>query len=324
MVKSIDHGETRMCRNDQIALMYFTALPDHDTPGFDEQLHFSRFGTTNIVFNAVSRAAHCDNHVGCLSIKTVRSGEEWYGINGRQVAVRPGNFLILNDGQEYSCRIENGSVKTVSVFFKKEFASGVFRDEMNCEEDLLDDPFRTDEGSPEFIQTLRDADANVQAQLSLLIQALETEGDEADRVDEFLIPLLGHLIRVHRQDVAASKKIHGLRTSTKKEIYKRVCVARDVLNSNYSDMIGLSAVGAASSLSVPQLVRQFKNAFGITPHRYLINVRLQRAAGLLQQTDIPVNEIAWRCGFENASAFSRAFRAAYGHNATSLRKTRQL
>lgn len=302
--------------------MYFTSLPDHDTPGFDEQLHFSRFGTSNIIFNALSDTAHCDNHVGCLSIKTVLSGEEWYGINGRQLAVRPGNFLILNDGQEYSCRIENGSVKTVSVFFKRKFASGILHDEMNTEADLLDDPFRTDEGSPEFIQTLHNTDQQLQSQLSLLIRTLEAEGHDPDRVDENLVPLLGHLVRVHRQDVRASKKIRGLKTSTKKEIYKRVCVARDVLNSGYGSKMSLEEVGEASSLSVPQLVRQFKSAFGITPHRYLAKVRLQRAAELLQQSNTPVNEIAWTCGFENASAFSRAFRAAYGHRATSLRMKR--
>jgi AraC family transcriptional regulator len=302
--------------------MYFTSLPNHDTPGFDEQLHFSRFGSENIIFNATSHAAHCDNHVGCLSIKTVLSGEEWYGINGRQVAVRPGNFLILNDGQEYSCRIENGSVRTVSVFFKREFSSQILHDEMNSEEHLLDNPFRTDEGSPEFIQTLHDTDQQLRSRLSLLIQTLETEGYEKSRVDENLISLLGHLVRTHQQDVRASKKIRGLKTSTKKEVYKRVCVARDVLNSRYGDKMSLEQVGKASSLSIPQLVRQFKSVFGVTPHRYLTNIRLQRAVEFLQQTNTPINEIAWNCGFENASAFSRAFRAAYGHKATALRMKR--
>src|SRR6478736_5764344 len=68
--------------------MYFTSLPDHSNPLFDEQLHFSRFKKQNIIFNAPSKESHCDNHVGCLSFKTLlNGGEEWYGVNNRQLAV---------------------------------------------------------------------------------------------------------------------------------------------------------------------------------------------------------------------------------------------
>src|SRR4051812_39513767 len=122
--------------------MYFTALPDHSQPGFNEQSHFNRFKKHNVIFNALSRQSHCDNHVGCLSFKTVLSGEEWYGVNHRQLAVRPGQFLILNNDQSYSCYIDTCEpVRTLSVFFKKEFASAIFHDTLNKEESLLDNPF---------------------------------------------------------------------------------------------------------------------------------------------------------------------------------------
>src|SRR5689334_20754358 len=106
--------------------MYFTQLPDHSRPDFDEARHFSRFKKQNIVFNAVSTQAGCDNHIGCLSFKTVLKGEEWYGIDGRNIAVRPGQFLILNDDQPYSCHINKHTpARIISIFFKKEFASAV-------------------------------------------------------------------------------------------------------------------------------------------------------------------------------------------------------
>jgi AraC-like DNA-binding protein len=65
-------------------------------------------------------------------------------------------------------------------------------------------------------------------------------------------------------------------------------------------------------MSVPQLVRQFKAVFLTTPHQYLIRLRLAHAARWLKQSSMPVHEITWMCGFENTSAFCRAFRAAYG------------
>ena len=115
--------------------MYLTSLPDHSDPGFDEQLHFSRFQQHNMVFDAVSSRSWCARHVGCLSIKTIHSGEEWYGVDGRQLAVRPGQFLILNNDQEYSCHIDTTEkVSVFSVFFKKDLASSILHDALSREE----------------------------------------------------------------------------------------------------------------------------------------------------------------------------------------------
>src|ERR1044071_9397760 len=72
---------------DHRSMMYFTRLPDHKAPGFNERLHFGNFQQHNIVFNAEAGRSHCDHHVGCLSIKTVLSGEEVYGFNGLEKAV---------------------------------------------------------------------------------------------------------------------------------------------------------------------------------------------------------------------------------------------
>src|SRR5687767_8361034 len=77
-------------------MLYFTKLPDHKSRDFNERLHFDTFSRHNITFNAMATKSRCDDHVGCLSIKTVMSGEEVYEFNGLQKSVRPGQFLILN------------------------------------------------------------------------------------------------------------------------------------------------------------------------------------------------------------------------------------
>jgi AraC-like DNA-binding protein len=291
--------------------MYFNALPDHDRPGFDEKKHFGMFGKKNVVFNAVSSRSHCDDHIGCLSIKTVFAGEEWYGVNGTQVAVRAGSFLVLNDGQNYSCRIEGSTTKTVSVFFAKDFAKQVLRDTLVNVQTLVDDPFEDGNRVPEFFQVTHALDDNVKLHLGSLINSMELDGYNSNALDEHLVFLLRDLVRTHTSDLAASGNIHAIRSSTQKEIYKRICIARDLLHSFYQENRDLRSIATASSLSVPQLVRQFKAAFGVTPHRYLVNIRLSNAAELLRSTTTPVSQIAAQCGFEDASSFSRAFRMKY-------------
>lgn len=293
--------------------MYFTRLPNHNEPGFDEQMHFSQFKKHNIVFNAWSSDAFCEDHVGCLSLKTILSGEEQYTIDRRRIAIRPGQFLILNDEQRYSCRIRKDEpARVLSIFFKKEFASAVYRYSLGDEGRSMEDPFRTGEEKLEFFQTLHAVDPKLLHGLSNLIAHLNNRGGDTGLTDEHLIFLLWQLVRTYKSETRNSSKVNAVKASTKKEIFKRLCFAKDLLHSSYKEKLDLDAISKVACLSVPQLVRQFKFAFHITPHRYLACVRLSHAAGLLQNTDFPVKEIGWLCGFENSSAFGRAFMGEYG------------
>jgi len=293
--------------------MYFTSLPDHNKPGFDEQLHFSSFKKHNIVFNALVSSSYCEDHVGCLSFKTVLSGEEWYGINNRRVAVRPGQFLMLNDEQTYSSSIDTiGKVQSFSIFFRNEFAAAVFADKLRGEEHLLDDPFYNDGRVPEFFQTLNIIEGDLLKQLWGLIFSLDNEAYDNNLLDEHLVDVLQSLISTYKSEAKRSAGVDAIKASTQTEIYKRLCVAKDFMHSHFFDKPDLQSISNEACLSVPQLVRQFKTVFNKTPHQYLTRVRLDHAALLLKQTNTPIHEITWRCGFENMSAFCRAFKSAYG------------
>lgn len=293
--------------------MYFTSLPDPSNPEFDEQLHFSNFKRHNIVFNALATRTYDVRHVGCLSIKTILSGEEWYGVDNHKLAVRPGQFLILNDDQDYRCRVDTaGEVRIQSVFFSTAFASSVLRDSLSREEDLLDNPFDTGGQALEFFQTLYDTDPRLEQMLTGLMTALNEHGYDSTMVDERLVFLLRHLIRTHKTEADRARRVNAVKPNTKTEIYKRLCIAKDLLHSTFMDKPDLSELSNTACLSAPQLVRQFKAVFQTTPHQYLTRIRLAHAARLLRHTSTPVHEITWKCGFENTSAFCRAFKTAYG------------
>jgi AraC-like DNA-binding protein len=289
--------------------MYFTELPDHTAPGFDEKAHFSRFGKQNIVFNAFSRESHCDEHVGCLSIKTVLSGQEWYGVGNQNIAVRPGQFLVLNDDQSYSCHIDKGEpTRTFSIFFQKEFAAAVFHDALLPDTALLDNPSPSGIRTPEFFQTLHPVDPHLNIK-------------DHCPTEEHLVFLLHHLIRTYRSDAACVKHIKAVKPSTKKEIFKRLCIAKDYIHSFFEHPLHLQQLSAQACLSLPQLIRHFKSVFHQTPHQYLVTLRLRQASLWLKNTSMPVHEITWRCGFNDTSAFCRAFRSAYGLSPDRFRQS---
>jgi AraC-like DNA-binding protein len=275
--------------------------------------HFKRFREQNIIFNAISNKSCCDRHIGCLSIKTVLGGEESYGIGKRRLNIRPGQMLILNNDQEYSCKIDTaGEVRVQSVFFTKEFASAAFHDLLHQEEVLLDNPFEASVCAPEFFQAIDHLDPVLENDLKKLMLLLDENGFHGDTVDEHLLFLLQHLIRRYKNEVKHANRVDAVKKSTKAEIFKRLCIAKDILHSSFADNPDLRTVSRAACLSTPQLVRQFKTVFQTTPHQYLVKIKLFEAARLLQHTSAPVHEITWRCGFEDTSAFCRAFTATYG------------
>lgn len=293
--------------------MYFTTLPDHNSAGFDEKLHFSRFGKQNIIFKADSTTGHCERHVGCLSIKTVLKGIEWYGIDNRRVALRPGQFLVLNDNQEYSSRVDQqASTKILSVFFSRTFAASMLVDASGSEEASLANFGETRKVAPEFYQTLNLVDPVMRRRLDALIHTLDTQGYHGDAVQEHLVFLFTEMLRADKLQMRYADNILCLKAATRSEIFRRLCIAKDFMHSTFTNNPDLESVSRTACLSVPQLVRQFKAAFGITPYQYLSEIRLSYAADLLSHDKTAVSDVALACGFEDNSAFARAFKTKFG------------
>jgi transcriptional regulator GlxA family with amidase domain len=71
--------------------------------------------------------------------------------------------------------------------------------------------------------------------------------------------------------------------------------------------MSLDDLARAADLSPFHLLRVFRQAIGITPHQYLMRVRLQRAIALLRDTRLPITEIAYASGWADLSNFNRAF-----------------
>ena len=65
-------------------------------------------------------------------------------------------------------------------------------------------------------------------------------------------------------------------------------------------------------MSVRNFSRVFHQAYGISPINYVIQLRIQHAYELLHTMDISVSEVAYLCGFQDSSYFTRQFKHASG------------
>jgi AraC family transcriptional regulator len=96
---------------------------------------------------------------------------------------------------------------------------------------------------------------------------------------------------------------------------------RDYIDSHITGPILVSDLCALVRLSEAHFSRSFKRAFGQSPHAFVLRRRLEFAAQYMLQTDVPLCDIALRCGFADQAHFSKQFRQANGLNPSAWRRT---
>src|SRR4051794_19127756 len=95
--------------------------------------------------------------------------------------------------------------------------------------------------------------------------------------------------------------------------------ARDLIDSRYFEVLDVPTLARAARLSPAHFSREFRRAFGETPHQYLLTRRLERAAELLRATDRSVADICFTVGLSSVGSFTSSFSRIYGVSPTVYR-----
>ncbi|HEY2571955.1 MAG TPA: helix-turn-helix transcriptional regulator, partial [Solirubrobacteraceae bacterium] len=97
--------------------------------------------------------------------------------------------------------------------------------------------------------------------------------------------------------------------------------AKDLADARYFEPLAVEDLASAAGLSRAHFSREFRRAFGETPHSYLLTRRLERAAALLRSTDRSVIEICLSVGLQSVGSFTTSFTRAYRMPPTAYRAT---
>ena len=94
------------------------------------------------------------------------------------------------------------------------------------------------------------------------------------------------------------------------------------IHENYQEKVTLEGIADAAAISIRECLRCFRMSVKQSPMEYLIDYRLRMAKKLLETTDMPVTEVALRCGFNSPSYFTKQFRENFGFTPKSVRKAK--
>ena len=95
--------------------------------------------------------------------------------------------------------------------------------------------------------------------------------------------------------------------------------ARDLIDARYREPLDVPAIAQAAHLSPAHFSREFRRAFGETPHQYLLTRRMERAAALLRTTDRTVADICMTVGLQSVGSFTTTFGRTFGLTPTAYR-----
>jgi len=85
----------------------------------------------------------------------------------------------------------------------------------------------------------------------------------------------------------------------------------------------LADLGRMVGVSPNHLVELFRHETGVSPHRYLLNLRIDRAKYLLRESDRPITQIAIDLGFSSSQHFAKMFRGREKMTAVEFRRKYQ-
>lgn len=88
--------------------------------------------------------------------------------------------------------------------------------------------------------------------------------------------------------------------------------ARDRIDRDYAEPLDLDGLAAVAGLSKYHFLRCFARTYGLTPHAYLTERRVERAQDLLRATNLTVTEVCRLVGYESPGSFSTRFRQLVG------------
>ncbi len=151
-------------------------------------------------------------------------------------------------------------------------------------------------------------DPHVEQIAGLLRQEMEAGGPSGNLYAETLASALSVRLLQREHDLAHLPVLPSSPTKLRLELQRATAYIQDNLASDLS----LNAIAREAGLSSYHFARLFAEAFGVAPHQYVIQARVERARVLITRDGLPPGEAAQRVGFADQSHLTRHFKRLVG------------
>lgn len=238
----------------------------------------------------------------------VRSGFLTVSISGESYIGKTGDAFVVSPGNLHLMGAQTGTVDYYTFLFPLKYIS--FRTDDMLDEKLLE-PLNS--GHLMICPRVKDTAKELCEQLIEIYEAKKDESESKITTQvRTKIILLQFILEMWKKGFVIENDTSGRNTVEKEMV--------SYIQQNFTEKISLREFGEQFHLSEKYISRYFKEHFHITLSQYVTYLRLEHAKQLLQDTDIPVTDVAMQSGYQNVSYFIRSFQKAYAVSPLKYRK----
>lgn len=232
---------------------------------------------------------------GSYSVSYVRQGSFGYRTRGQSHELVPGSVLVGHAGDEFICTHDHHVCgdECLAFHLQPEAVEAVGLDPVNwCSTGL--------------------------PPLPELMVVAELAQAAADGKSDVGLDELGWLFPARFAQFVSGRKSSPMPTVARDR--RRAVEAALWLDQHSHEAVDLDGAAAQAGLSPFHFLRMFAKVIGVTPHQYLVRLRLRAAARLLAEDARSITDIALDVGFADLSNFVRTFHRAAGVSPGHFRK----
>ena len=290
--KDIAAAERKNDEHNYRAIVYQTHLSD--------DLYMTLCGVGNCL---PDYCFHTENRPG-YHLHAVLQGCGQLSVDGKVHNVQSGQLFVTKPGEETWYKADS---KEPWVYCWMSFDGTQAQDAVNKA------------GFSDGVNVL-DYNADCWALYDLVTNVLDLDDDFPSGIyfrTAYLMEFLGHIM-----DSFSNSENEGI---PKREFGKSNYIDNAVsfIRENYA-VARISDIADHLGIHRSYLASVFKEKMGVSPQEYLMQCRIKNACRLLEETDIPINEIARRVGYDNPLTFSKTFKSHYGVSPKEYRSRKRI
>ena len=235
-----------------------------------------------------------------LEFIAVAEGSVKYNVNGEVIRMKAGEGIFVNAQQLHYIMSDDGAyVVLYCVVIHPMLLCPVYRMERKYVKPVVENT-----SIPYLF--LRDS-IDWQKNILKLVESMyeETRSKMAELV---ILQLLAEMWKILYENTEKVER-PGAQSNQHLSNLKNMMM---YIYANYREKITLDDICVAGNVGKTTCTMLFKKYVGVTPNAFLLDVRLEKAAHLLRESDMNITEIAFETGFSGASYFSEAFRQKFG------------
>lgn len=231
-------------------------------------------------------------------------------------------FFLLNEGNRYESYINSQSItESFTLNFTRNNIKALRAFIFNHGTDIIDDPLKETGNNLWVFEKLYSHNCNTRSYIKAIKKYYGGGIIDRHEVAETLYMFLNELINLTNVASFEIDMIQAKKRTTREEIYKRLHMAKDYIQSCYDENISLEDLSKICFLNPFHLLREFKKYFKTTPHKYLTNVRMLEAKKLLDSNKHSIFDTAVKVGYKDVSSFSKLFKNHFGIHPSGYRES---